>query len=269
MNPWLDTGGVLLLGVGGIGLAMGCLRLRGAWWWVGYAIPLLGIGLLWLDGLLPPGQSFPGMSWLTSGRAGYASSGLFVGWLFSTLIGRLQKRRLRWLVGVLAALAFIQHSLLPFAAHAWVHDYLAGLRTNLDSDGVCIQSNHYTCGPAAAVTALRRLGFPAEESQVALLAHTNPVQGTPTDILADALRRHYGPQGLSCEFRRFKSIEELRHGGVTLAVVKYSPTMDHLVAVLEVPDNKVVVGDPLLGRVVMTRTAFLNRWRFLGVELKR
>jgi hypothetical protein len=35
------------------------------------------------------------------------------------------------------------------------HAELAALTTRLDADGVCRQSNHYTCGPAAAVTALR------------------------------------------------------------------------------------------------------------------
>lgn len=39
--------------------------------------------------------------------------------------------------------------------------------------------------------------------------------------------------------------------------------------VLEVTDDQVVVGDPAHGLRTFTPQEFLNRWRFVGVVLKR
>jgi predicted double-glycine peptidase len=69
----------------------------------------------------------------------------------------------------------------------------------------CRQSTDYTCGPAAAVTALRKLGFPAEEGQIAIVSYTSATTGTPPDILAEALRKYYGKDGLIVEYRPFKN----------------------------------------------------------------
>ena len=52
-----------------------------------------------------------------------------------------------------------------------------------------MQSNGYNCGPAAAVTALRRLGLPAEEGELAILAHTSSAAGTSCDTLCTAIER--------------------------------------------------------------------------------
>ena len=46
MNPWLEPLGVILLGFIGLALALACLRLRGSWWWLGYGVPLILIGLM-------------------------------------------------------------------------------------------------------------------------------------------------------------------------------------------------------------------------------
>jgi hypothetical protein len=117
----------------------------------------------------------------------------------------------------------------------------------LDADGICLQSTDYTCGPAAAVTALRRLGFAAEEGEVAILARTALATGTPPDILADALRERYGQEGLVSEYRLFKTVGDLRGCGFVLAVIKFNWIMDHYVTVLDADDHDVTVGDPLSG----------------------
>jgi predicted double-glycine peptidase len=51
---------------------------------------------------------------------------------------------------------------LPFLVPALIKERLSNLTTRLDSNGICYQSTDYTCGPAAAVTALRRLGLQAD-----------------------------------------------------------------------------------------------------------
>src|SRR5206468_11656971 len=111
--------------------------------------------------------------------------------ILTTPLRRLPNKRSRILVTVLMLWIVAQIALWPFLAPAFNHSYLASLKTNIDADGVCRQSNEYNCGPAAAVTALRSLGFPAEEGQIAILARTSSATGTPPDMLADALRDQY------------------------------------------------------------------------------
>ena len=122
---------------------------------------------------------------------------------------------------------------------------------------------------ASAVTALRKLGLPADEGQIAILSCTSFQEGTPTDLLADAMQRAYGKDGLVVECRAFKNITELKQAGLTLAVVKYAIMVDHWVTVLEVTDTEVVVGDPLGGLSRLSYDEFLKKWRFIGIVLKR
>jgi hypothetical protein len=126
-----------------------------------------------------------------------------------------------------------------------------------------------TCGPAAAVTGLRKLGLPAEEGQIAIASYTSSETGTPPDILAETLQTEYGKDGLTAEYRTFKNISELKQAGLTLAVVKFGFMVDHWVTVLEVTDSQVIVGDPLNGLEKLTYAEFQRKWRFEGIVLKR
>jgi predicted double-glycine peptidase len=141
--------------------------------------------------------------------------------------------------------------------------------THLDRDGICRQSSDYNCGPAAAVTALRRLGFPAEEGTIAILAHTSSAIGTPPDVLCAALQKHYGPSGLKCEYRHFRSLADLKNGHITLAVVKFGLLVDHYVTLLEITDKNVIVGDPIQGKLCYSHEQFSKKWRFVGLILSR
>ncbi len=146
---------------------------------------------------------------------------------------------------------------------------LSHLQTRMDGNGVCLQETDFTCGPAAAVTALRKLGLPAEEGTIAILSCTSSQEGSPTDLLADALQKEYGKDGLTARCRVFKNISELKQAGLTLAVIKYGFKVDHWVAVLEVTDSEVVVGDPLGGLRRLSYDEFSKQWRFIGIVLKR
>jgi len=44
---------------------------------------------------------------------------------------------------------------------------------------------------------------------------------------------------------------------------------DHWVTVLEVTDSEVIIGDPLSGEDRLSYQDFANRWRFMGIVLKR
>ena len=76
-------------------------------------------------------------------------------------------------------------SVWPFIRPVFDRKELSRLQTQINADGVCIQTTDYTCGPAAAVTALRKLGLPAEEGKIAVQSETSSIDGTAPDRLAE------------------------------------------------------------------------------------
>ncbi len=269
MSPWLESLAAALLAVAGFFLGQWFSRRPKPWWLAGYFIPL---GLMISYGLarrFPPLSFEPPLSWMMMGRNQYAVIGFIIAMVLSTLLSRLPRRPDRNAVCVFIIVGVMHSAVWPFLAPAFNRRHLEGLKTRIDGDGICLQSNDYNCGPASAVTALRRLGLPAEEGQLAILAHTSTATGTPPDILARALSEHYGPDGVRAEYRPFRNVEELRAAGLTLALVKFSFTLDHWVTVLEVTATDVVVGDPLAGLIRESHADFRARWRFVGVVVKR
>ncbi len=103
----------------------------------------------------------------------------------------------------MAAIVFFM-AVFPFLAPAFNRNQLATLQTRINGEGICLQNTDYTCGPAAAVTALRKLGLPAEEGRIAIASCTSSETGTPADILAETLQAEYGKDGLTAQYRTFK-----------------------------------------------------------------
>jgi hypothetical protein len=269
MSPWQETVGVILLAVLGAGLGKFFSRLPKPWWLLGYFIPLVIILLVGLPRVDRSLEFVPPISWLVSGRTLFAVTGLVTTMILVTPLSRLPRKRDRQMVAGFVILFVGYSSVWPFLAAALNRKFQESIKTQFDRDGICQQSTDYNCGPAAAVTALRRLGFPAEEGEIAILAHTSTAIGTPPDILCRALQKHYGPSGLKCEYRHFKSIAELKNGGITLAVIKFGWLVDHYVAVLKVTDDKVIVGDPSRGLGAYSYEEFSKKWRFMGVVVNR
>ena len=170
---------------------------------------------------------------------------------------------------VIPALNAGNYSVMPFLWPALARPRLAHLKTQIDRDDVCHQTTAYTCGPAASVTALRKLDIDAGESDLAVCMYTSPALGTPADVLAASLQERYAPLGLTCEYRAFDSVDELPRGTPVLAVVKFSFMVDHYVTVLDIDKDRIIVGDPAAGRLTYTRQQFEQRWRFRGVVLRR
>jgi predicted double-glycine peptidase len=208
-------------------------------------------------------------SWFTMGLKKFAAFGFIATFLLTTPLSRIPQKRARVMIGVLMAVIVLCLSVGPFVAAIIERPQLQRMNTRLDTDGVCLQNSDYTCGPAAAVTALRRLCLPAEEGRIGMLSCTSFQEGTPPDLLAAALEKEYAKEGLAVECRGFRNIAELQKAGLTLAVVKYTFMVDHWVAVLQVTDSEVIVGDPSLGLTRWTHEQFLRRWRFIGLVLKR
>lgn len=267
VQSWLEAFGALGLSIGGGLLGSWFARRPTPWWMIGYFIPLIVIVLYGIGMHAPSLAATPPFSWLLTGRTKFAIIGLLAALVLTTPLSRIPRRPARILILVMLALLVWRMSVWPFLAPAFNHKYLRSLVTTIDEDGICRQSNGYNCGPAAAVTALRQLGLPAEEGDIAILAHTSSAIGTPPDMLAAALQQHYGDDGLVAEYRAFQTVAELRDAGLTLVVIKYSFMLDHYVAVLEVTGTEVIAGDPLNGLTRYSLADFEQMWRFHGVLL--
>jgi len=268
MNLWLAAFVSLVCALAGVGLGWWFSQLRRPYWMIGYFIPVVLVFIFIVAFYVPALLFAPPVSWMMMGLKKFAVFGFITTMVLTTPLSRLLKRRDRIMVSLLMAVIVFFVAIWPFLAPAFDRKQLAHLQTNIDQNGVCLQTTDYTCGPASAVTALRKLGLPAEEGEIAILSCTSFQEGTPTDILADALQREYGKDGLVVQCRAFNNISELKQAGLTLAVVKYGFMLDHWVTVLEVTDSEVIVGDPLGGLVRLSYDEFSKKWRFIGIVIK-
>ncbi len=269
MNPWLETIAVSIVVVSGIVLGRVFSGFRRPYWLGGYVLSALLITILLIarcNSALYFGQP---LWWFIAGRAKFVILALATTIGLTTSLSRLPSKLERFAICTLMAVVVVWFSILPFLFPALIKDHLSNIETELDLDGICFQTTNYTCGPAAAVTALRRLGLPAQEGEIAVLAHTSPVTGTLPKCLYSALQNRYGADGLICQYQRFNSIAQLKNAGITLAVVKNAFLLDHCVAILEVSDQMVTVADPVLGKTSIPNKQFEKIWRFCGIVLKR
>jgi predicted double-glycine peptidase len=268
LTPWLES--VVVAGIALMAFLLGrwSSRLPKPYWLAGYLLPL-GLILLYCVAAFQPGVAMvPPLSWMTVGRSRFVCFNFITTMVLSAPLARLPQRRTRMVVCALVVVLTLV-SVVPFAAPAFNRGYLASLKTRVDGDGVCRQSNDYTCGPASAVTVLRKLGLPAEEGEIAILSHTSSLTGTEPDVLAKVLQKRYAAQGLVSEYRGFRSVDELRGAGLTVVVMKFNALQDHCVAILGVETNRVLVGDPLSGLRSCGIEDFEEQWLFVGIVLKR
>jgi len=269
MNPLIET--VVVVALAALGFLAGHMfsRLRKPYWLIGYVPPLALILTVampkWVYALIFVAP----FSWVTAGRREFVVFSVACTMLFGTILPGAPTRRIRNLLIAFMVVAVVSFGVLPFLMPAICRSTLAGIDTYTTEDGICLQQTSYTCGAAAAVTALARFGVQAGEGELAILSHTNRLAGTPPDSLCMALQERYGPKGLSFEYRRFRSISDLRGAIPTIAVIDYTALVDHYVTVLEVTEDSVVVGDPLKGKRSLTHEEFRGIWHFCGITVER
>ena len=269
MDLWLETLGVIFAAILGVFFGKMFSRLGQPYWLCGYFLPLLLIAVFVMTrysaalGFLPP------FSWVADGRARFIILSLLITMGLTTPLSRLPHRYEKFIVSGLMVVFIASFSFSFLIVPALLKNHLSNLKTRVDSNGICYQSRDYTCGPAAAVTALRRLGLQAQEGEIAVLSHTSPLTGTLPHRLYAALQNQYGDEGLKCRYRHFDSILQLKDAGITLAVIKNAFLLDHCVAVLEVSDRMVLIADPVLGERRISHEQFERTWRFCGIVLKR
>jgi peptidase C39-like protein len=265
LNTLLVTG----LAVGAAWVGTRLARLPGRAWMWGWVVPL-GILYAAAMGLNFPQFSFtPPLSWITGGWGRWIVVACTASMTLGTLISRLPKSRSHGVLWMLCGVVILRTAAAPFLSPLFTQGTLRSLITQVDGHGVCLQGTFYNCGPAAAVTALRRLGFAAEEGELALLCGTTCLIGTPDDFIADGLREKYGPQGLVVERRYVASIDELRGWPVSIAAIKYNSFVDHYVTVLGFKGDQIVLGDPLCGEDTRPVEDFVKDWRHVAILLRR
>jgi len=264
MQSWIETLGVVCLAVLGTVTGLRCSRLRGPWWLVGYAVPMLFVVVVSLVRRFPQLELEPPFAWVVAGRMEFALLAFFCTLLLTTPLSRLPHRRQRIMILVLMVVAVGQSSIVPFVSPAFNYRYLEGLQTMIDADGVCLQNNGYTCGSAAAVTVLRRMGIEAEEGQLAIGGRTTRFTGTPPDLLCLAIQKQHG---IRCRFVCVRDIEELRGREPFIALIKFGFLVDHYVAILRIGTSTVEVGDPLNGKVEIPYDQFAHKWRRCAIVL--
>jgi predicted double-glycine peptidase len=208
-------------------------------------------------------------SLIAVGRARFIVLSLAVSMGLTIPLSRLPYKFEKLIVCLLMAGFVVWFSVLPLLGPALVKDQLANLSTRFDVNGICRQTTDYTCGPAAAVTALGKLGLAAQEGELAVLSYSSPMTGTLPTCLSEAIENRYGAEGLTCRYRHFDSIDQLRGPGVTLAMVKEAFLVDHCLTILEISDNSVTVADPVTGTRLMPHGQFEKIWRFSGIVLER
>ena len=269
MNLWWWAAAAVLCALTGLVMGRWFSRLPSPWWTIGWAIPFLLV-LADVMAFRFPGMLFvPPFSLFLIGIRKFAALGFVTTLVLSTPMFRIAQRRNRMMIALLMIASVFYLSLWPLLAPMVDRGQLSHLQTKMDKDGICLQSTDYTCGPAAAVTALRKLHLPADEGQIAILSCTSFQEGTPIDMLAYGLQNQYGNQGLVTKCRVFKSISELKSAGLTLAVIKYRFLEDHWVTILDVTDSEVIFADPLTGLTRVSYGVFQKRWRFIGIVLQR
>ena len=253
-----ETAGVILLAGLGIFLGRWFSRQRSRLWLVGYIIPLLLVLIIGIPRWSPRIELVPPFSWIMADRTEFAATALICTILLATSLFRLKQHRQRLVVFLFMVLFTAYFSVLPFLMPVFEYAHLSRLETTIDQNGICLQSNEYNCGPAAAVTVLRKIGVSAKEGELALRAHTTRFSGTPTDSLCAAIRSCYS---VPCRTIYCRAVNELQSKEPLIALVKFSFMVDHYVAVLSVTDKDVILGDPLEGVRTCTHEEFEAEWR--------
>jgi len=211
MNPWIESALCIFASLAMGLIAWRTVRLRFFWFGAG----LISIAVvLWFG---------PHIYYRSAGMMMTLAVPMVIGPLFQFPMSRFLS------CGIVAAgvLTMCSSGWMEFLAPALAQGELRQLETMISASGVCIQGTGYTCGPAAAVTLLRRHGFPAEESDLSLRGKASEFTGTDGPGLVTAVEGRFGASGVRAESVCWGSVGEIEKAGECLAVVRYDEQTDH------------------------------------------
>ena len=196
MNPLFETAGIILISLLSIMLGRYFSRFKKPYWTFGYFLPLILILLLAITRLNDALCFERPFCWFVAGRSKFVILSFAICMGLTVPLSRLPRKFEKILVYILMFVFVMWFSVMPFLFPVLIKDKLLSKATFFDKDGICRQTTDYTCGPAAAVTALGHFGLSAQEGEIAVLSHSSPVVGTLPKLLCSALEHRYGSEGL-------------------------------------------------------------------------
>ena len=208
------------------------------------------------------------LSFLTAGRAEYLVLSVTIPMLIFVLYPHAKHIATRIVMICVLMIGVVQFSVMPFLSQAMVSQRLCSMPTRMH-EGICLQGTDFTCGPASAVTALRKMGVNAYEGHLAMVACSTPMMGTPEDQLNSAINKCYARAGVESKLRYFDSVGQLKGCPLTVVPIKLGFRKGHYLTVLDVTDDHVIVADPSAGMVTMTHDVFAEQWTYAGIVFGR
>lgn len=269
MGLWLETIGILLVAVCGLFAGRWASRHSAGARFCAMAAAFGVVALILLARQSILWNAFPTLCPISAGRIRFVLLSFAVTLGLTTPLGQLHSLISRFVTCVIMSVFVAILVSLPFMAPALVQGDLSGLLTTFDGNGVCRQSRPFTCGPAAAVTALNYFGLEATEGQLAIASRTSPIIGTSPWTLCHVLKETYEPMGLQCDFRHLSSLEQIPADSIVLTILEDSILTDHCVAILAFTEQTVTIADPVDGLVQIPRPLFTQQWRNCGIILQR
>lgn len=149
---------------------------------------------------------------------------------------------------------------LPFLKPVLAPVDLTRLQPTCNAE-VCLQSTMSTCGPSSAATLLRLYGHTSSERELAQEALTSR-GGTESWYLARALRR----RGFDADFV-LQNPDSSFVPAPSIAGVVLPGGAGHFVAILSSTPERVIIGDPLSGKIELNRSSLKSRYHFTGFFL--
>jgi hypothetical protein len=171
---------------------------------------------------------------------------------------RMRRRPLRATIQI-AALALFAFALQqPWARATFNPGDYAGAP---DRDGVCLQTQDFTCGAAAAATLLTQIGFRTSEREMEQLCGATPLTGTDEITVCRALQTRLSGTGFHVTIERPALDHLARQLRPVLARIKSDLLRDHWVVLLAMNDRTAILADPLLGKMQVPVGEFCANWR--------
>jgi predicted double-glycine peptidase len=179
---------------------------------------------------------------------------------------RMRQRPLRAAAGIAALGAFLFALQQPWA---WATFDPSEFTGKPDCDGVCRQTQDYTCGAAAAATLLAHLGIGSDEREMARLCGSTPLTGTDELAVCSGLRAKLKDSGYSVAVERPNPDRLERHLRPVMARMRAGAFRDHWVVLFAINDQTAVLGDPVEGKTVIPADEFYRTWRGSVVSVNR
>lgn len=268
MSQWIECIGVMGLAFAGLLAGAGGSRLGKK---AGLATCFASVVCVFaLAGLcrVPDYADSPILFALAAGRAKLVLLAFIIPFGLASAMPYLPFRWERWVVVGLSGVTIYAFGVFPFLGSAMAASQFAGRPSYFNADGLCRQSTSFTCGPAAAATALRRLGITASESQLAILGRSCPFIGTADFELLRSIET-VGAGRIHCRYYPSDAELKLGENQVLLAILPQESVFNHCVAIIRITENDVVFADPAEGIITLPKAYFESIWSGKGILVSK